>query len=54
MTKKYILALLIFFVLIIVTYFVGKNTNEGIAEVKDVYNNVESIENCTMEQIIWK
>ena len=52
MNKKYILALLIFFVLIIVTYFVGKNTNEGIAEVKDVYNNVESIENCTMEQIV--
>ena len=42
----------LFFVIIIVTYFVGKNTNEGIAEVKDVYNNVESIENCTMEQIV--
>lgn len=51
MTKKYILALLIFFVLIIVTYFIGNNITDDTAYVKDVYNNIESIEDCTMDQI---
>lgn len=51
MTKKYILALLIFFVLIIATYFIGNNITDDTAYVKDVYNNIESIENCTMDQI---
>ncbi|MDD3303966.1 MAG: RsiV family protein [Clostridia bacterium] len=51
MTKKYILALSIFFVFIILTYFVGIQIENGKANVKAVYNNIESIENCTMEQI---
>lgn len=51
MTKKYILALLIFFILIIATYFVGNNIIYDTTNVKDVYNNIESIDSCTMEQI---